>query len=141
MEIEMTFDRDFERFINHLEDEYGVAFTELNSLSHRYLSFSTYIDNFIDSKTVADASADGSSNVTHKDIVTLRSEMSKPHEKLLAYHKIFYEMKKKYGLARAKEWMELQWNFALYMHDANTSTLIPYCFAYDLRKIAENGLF
>ena len=141
MQIEMIFDRDFERCINHLEDTYGVAFTELNSVSPRYLSFSTYIDNFVDSQTVADVSADGSSNVTHKDIVTLRSEMSKPHEKLLAYNKIFYEMKKKYGYQRAKLWLEKEWTKALYMHDANTSTLIPYCFAYDLRKIAENGLF
>lgn len=141
MQIEMKFDRDFERFINHLEDEYGIAFTELNSLSNRYLGLSTFIDNFIDTKTVADASADGSSNVNHKDIVTLRSEMSKPHEKMLAYNKIFYEMKKKYGLNCAKEWLELEWNRALYLHDANTSTFIHYCFAYDLKRIAEEGLF
>lgn len=141
MEIEIKFNKDFERFINKLEEEYGVDFTKLNSLSEDYLSFSNYIDNFIDSKTVADVSADGSSNVTHKDVVTLRSEMSKPHEKLLAYHKIFYEMKKKYGLATAKKWMELEWIKALYLHDANSATLVPYCFAYDLKRIAEDGLF
>lgn len=27
------------------------------------------------------------------------------------------------------------------MHDANTSTLISYCFAYDLTKTAEEGLY
>ena len=42
--------------------------------------------------------------------------MAKPHQKLLAFNKIFYEMKKKYGLETAKEWLELEWKGALYMH-------------------------
>lgn len=141
MNIEFRFNKDFERAVDQLENEYGVDFTDLNSLSERYLNLSTYIDNFVDTRTVADVSADGSSNVTHKDIATLRSEMSKPHEKLLAYQKIFHEMKKLYGLRRAKQWLAAEWIKDLYMHDANSSTFIPYCFAYDLKRMAEEGLF
>ena len=91
MQIEVRLNKDFERFLNKLNEEYGDDFAELNGLSQKYLSFSDFIDNFIDKKTAADASIDGSSNVSSKDICTLRSEMAKPHEKLLAYNKIFYE--------------------------------------------------
>ena len=56
------------------------------------------IHNFIDKETVADASVDGNANVGHKDIVTLMNEMPKPHRKLLAFNKIYYELNKKYGL-------------------------------------------
>lgn len=27
------------------------------------------------------------------------------------------------------------------MHDANTSTFKPYCYSYDLKRLAEEGLF
>ena len=141
MDLKINISKDFERFFSTLNDTYGEDFAELNGLSEEKLSFTDYINNFSEKKTVADASIDGSSNVKNKDIVTLRSEMGKPHEKLIAYNKIFLEMKQIFGLRKAKKWMELEWNKALYLHDANTATFVPYCFAYDLTKLAEEGLF
>lgn len=141
MDIKLKLNKDFERCLKDLQFQYGEEFEKINGLHESQLDFSDFINNFIDNDTVADASVDASSNVHNKDIVTLRSEMSKPHEKLLAYNKIFYEMKKEYGLATAKEWFELEWNKALYLHDANSSTFVPYCFAYDLKRIVEEGLF
>lgn len=141
MLVNFNLNKDFERFFDSLKEEYGDDFAELNGLSEYKLSLNDFLDNFVKQQTTADASIDGSSNVCTKDVVTLRSEMSKPHEKLLAYNKIFLELKQEYGLRTAKKWFELEWNKSLYLHDANTSTLIPYCFAYDLTKIAENGLF
>ena len=34
-----------------------------------------------------------------------------------------------------------EWKKSLYLHDANSSTFVPYCFAYDLKRMAEEGLF
>src|SRR5690606_26860216 len=64
-----------------------------------------------------------------------------PHLKLLAYNKIFYELTKKYGLQTAEEWLKTEWNGGFYLHNAHTSTYIPYCYAYDLDQIVEKGLF
>ena len=122
MQININLSKDFERYFNVMNETYGEDFAKINGLSEDQLSYNDFIDNFVDKDTVADASVDGSSNVKNKDIVTLRSEMSKPHEKLLAYHKIFLEMKKHFGLRKAKKWFELEWNQALYLHDANTAT-------------------
>jgi ribonucleoside-triphosphate reductase (formate) len=66
-------------------------------LSEDELDFTTFIDNFIDIDNVADVSIDATSNSVHKDVVSLTSEMSKPHKKLLAFNKIYYEINKKYG--------------------------------------------
>ena len=130
MEITINLDKDFERALESLKEKYGEEFLDINGLSDSKLSLNDFLDNFIDKrKTVSDASIDGSSNVQNKDIVTLRSEMAKPHEKLMAYSKIFHELRKAYGLRVAKKWFELEWNKALYLHDANTSTFVPYCFA------------
>ena len=141
MEISVKLDKDFERYFNVLKEEFGEDFSTINGLSDDKLSYSDFLDNFVAKKTVADASVDGSSNVHSKDIVTMRSEMSKPHEKLLALSKIFQKMRKKYGLRAAKKWLKLEWSRALYMHDCNSSTMVPYCFAYDLTRLAEEGLF
>ena len=141
MNLQINLNKDFERFFEKLKEEYGDDFLQLNGLNDEKLSFTNFLDKFVQTETVADASVDGSSNVGQKDIVTLRSEQSKPQEKLIAYFKIFLELKQKYGLRVAKKWFELEWTKALYMHDANSSTMIPYCFAYDLTKLAEEGLF
>lgn len=141
MEISIRLSKDFERKVEDLRKIYGEDFEKINGLHNSQLDFSDFIDNFIDNDTVADSSVDSSSNVHTKDIVTLRSEMAKPHEKLLAYNKIFYELKKAFGLKTAKEWLENEWNKSLYLHDANSATFVPYCFAYDLKRIVEEGLF
>ena len=133
--------KDFVRTLDALKEKYGEDFEILNGLSDNQLNHTEFLDNFTKIKTVADASVDSSANVKQKDIVTLRSEISKPDEKLMAYHKIFIEMKQEFNLRIAKKWLEAEWTKALYMHDANTSTFIPYCFAYDLKKTAEEGLF
>ena len=67
--------------------------------------------------------------------------MPKPHRKLLAFNKIFYEIQKKYGFKTANEWLKAEWTGVLYIHDSDTSTFKSYCFAYDLKVLAEKGLF
>lgn len=141
MQIEIKVNKDFERFWDKLREEYGEVFEKLNGLHATQLDFSDFMNSFVQKENVSDSSIDSSSNVINKDIVTLRSEMAKPHEKLMAYSKIFHEFQKIYGLRSAKKWFELEWNKALYLHDANTSTFVPYCFAYDLKRIVEEGLF
>lgn len=69
------------------------------------------------------------------------AEKGKSHDKLFAFNKIFYELKKKYNLRTAKEWLEDEYNGAFYLHDACTSTYLPYCYAYDLTRLAKEGLF
>ena len=69
------------------------------------------------------------------------SEMNKPHSKLLSFNKIFIEMKKKFGIERAKEWLTNEYVGFFYNHDAATTSLVPYCFAYDLEGVVDKGLF
>ena len=133
--------KDFNRTWEMLKEKYGEEFEELNGLSETQLTHEEFLDNFTAIKTVADASVDSSANVKGKDIVTLESELSKPDKKLLAYRKIFIELQQTFGLRAAKKWLECEWNKALYMHDAPSCTLKSYCFAYDLQRMAEEGLF
>ena len=141
MNINIKLSKNFMTTFKRLSDTYGEEIAKLNGFGDSQLSYTDFIDNFIDKQTVADASIDGNSNVSHKDIVTLETEMSKPHSKLLAYNKIFYEINKKYGFKTANEWLENEWNGHFYMHDAYSSSFRPYCYAYDIDKLAKEGLY
>lgn len=141
MEINVRLKKNFVTQYNKLQGEYGTDLAKLNGFDDDQLSYTDFIDSFIDTKVVADASIDGNSNVSKKDIVTLLNEMPKPHRKLLSYNKIHYEMQKHFGFKRANEWLRADWIGWLYMHDADTSTFKHYCFAYDLKDLAEKGLY
>lgn len=141
MNINIRLNKNFTTQYNKLQDEFGTDIAKINGFDDGQLSYTDFIDNFVDQSTVADASIDGNSNVSHKDIVTLEKEMPKPHEKLLAFNKIYYEIQKKYGFQTANEWLRAEWIGWLYMHDANTTSFKHYCFAYDLKDLAENGLY
>ena len=141
MEINIKLVKNFVSQYNKLQAEFGTDIAKLNGFDDNQLSYTDFIDNFVDEDVVADSSIDGNSNVSHKDIVTLEREMPKPHSKLLAFNKIYYEISKKFGFKTANQWLRMEWIGVLYLHDAPSSTFRSYCFAYDLRDLAEKGLY
>lgn len=141
MEINIRLNKNFTTAFNRMLSDYGEELAKLNGFSDAQLSYTDFIDNFVDKQTVADASIDGNSNVGHKDIVTLENEMSKPHSKLLSFNKIFYELNKKYGFKTANEWLKNEWDGHFYLHDAYNATFKSYCFAYDLERLVNEGLY
>lgn len=141
MNVSIKLDKNFTTQYNKLQADYGTQMARLNGFDDAQLSYTDFIDNFIDEKAVADASIDGNSNVRRKDIVTLLSEMPKPHRKLLSFNKLYYEFQKEYGFSAANDWLYREWVGQLYLHDGDTATFKHYCFAYDLKDLAEKGLF
>ena len=141
MKIDIRLIKNFVSQYNKLQAEFGTDIANLNGFDDNQLSYTDFIDNFVDKEVVADSSIDGNSNVSHKDIVTLEREMPKPHSKLLAFNKIYYEISKKFGFKTANDWLRFEWMGLLYMHDAPSSTFRSYCFAYDLKDLAERGLY
>ncbi len=140
MNINIKTEKNFTTALNKVTEKYGEDFEILNGFHDSQMNFSDFIEGFID-KNVADVSIDSNANVSNKDITSLLSEKGKSHDKLFAFNKIFYEINKKYGLADAREWLESEYNGAYYLHDAPSSSYKPYCYAYDLTRLATNGLF
>lgn len=141
MRVNIRLNKNFTTQFNKLLDAYGEEMAYLNGFGDNQLSHTDFINNFVDEATVADSSVDGNANVAQKDIVTLINEMPKPHQKVLAFNKIYHEINKKYGFKDANEWLTNEYDGHLYMHDANTTSFVHYCFAYDLKDLAEKGLF
>lgn len=140
MNIPLKVNKDFEKAMMSLEEKYGEDFEYLNGFHETQMNFSDFIDCFVD-KNVADVTIDANANASNKDIRSLLNEKGKSLDKLFAFNKIFYEIKKKYNLKTAKEWLETEFNGGFYLHDAPSASYMPYCFAYDLTRLAEEGLF
>lgn len=137
--IPLKVNRDFEKTFNFVVNKYGEDFECLNGFHEKQLDHSEFIDNFID-KNVADSTIDSNANVSNKDIRALMNEKGKSQDKILAFNKIFYELNKKYNLATAKKWLELEYNGAFYLHDAHTSTFLPYCFIGETKILTNYGI-
>ena len=141
MHVDIKLNKNFTTQYNKLQEEFGTEIASINGFDDAQMSYTDFIDSFANKSVVADVSIDGNSNVSHRDVVTLEREMSKPHEKLIAFNKIYQEIQDKYGFKTANEWLRMEWTGALYLHDANTSTMKSYCFAYDLKDLAEKGMY
>ena len=127
MKINIKVDKDYEECLTGLIKQYGQRLAELNGFASAQMNYTEFIDNFVEKKTVADASIDGNANVGTKDACSLMLEMNKPHSKLLSFNKIFIEMKKKFGVERAKEWLTNEYVGFFYNHDAATTSFVPLC--------------
>lgn len=128
MQVNIKTYKPFTAAVNDLKEKYGEKFQYYNGFHDSQLSLTEFIDNFVDTDTVADATIDPNANSATKDIRTLMNDMMKPFQKLLAFNKIFHDTCKFYGLETAREWLECEWNGLFYMHNASTSSFLPYSY-------------
>lgn len=141
MDITLKLNTDFERTLNTLKEKYGTDFEYINGVHPSQLDFSEFLNKFIDNKTMADSTIDPNANANHRDIRSFMTEKAKSEDKLFGLNKIFLEIKKKWGLRTAKQWLEQEFSKGLYLNDATTASYIPYCWANDLTRLAKEGLF
>ena len=141
MLINVRLNKNFTTKFNQLSNEYGTEMARLNGFADEQLSWTDFLDNFVSKQTVADATIDSKANIGTKDICSLEAEMGKPHNKLLAFNKIYHELNEKYGFKTANEWLQNEWDGHFYLHDAASTTYKPYCYAYDLERLVTEGLY
>ena len=141
MDIQLKLTRDFERYLDDLKKKYGEDFEYINGIHPSQLDFSEFIDNFVDKKTLADASIDPNANANNRDIRSFMTEKGKSEDKLFGLNKIFSTIKKQWGLKTAKQWLEAEFSRAFYLNDSTTASYFPYCWANDLTRLATEGLF
>ena len=139
--IPISLDEDFERQFQEFKRNHNYDYIKISGLQPKQLDFAGYIRDFCEANNQADNSVDGTSNSASKDVVALESDINKPILKMVAFNKIYTKLKEKYGEDIANSWLDSELSGKSYLHDAHSSTLIPYCYAYDLTKLANEGLF
>lgn len=140
VELDADFVDTLEGLMTAFGPKIGTKLAQLNGFAPEQLGYTAFIDKYLANDTVADASIDGNSNVHHHDVVTLEHEMIKPHQKLLSFNKIFFEIKKKFGLEAAKSWLYDEWVGRLYMHDGYNASMKSYCLKGDTEFVTSEGV-
>lgn len=141
MNISVKLDKDFTNWLDYLCKKYGEEFEKINGFSENNLNLSGFIDAFIGANNTANATIDSNANVQSKDVSNLINEIPKPYLKLLGFNKVFYEIKKKFGLKRAREFLEAEWRGDIFTHNSSQISTLPYCWNYDLQRLATDGMF
>lgn len=141
MEIALKLNKDFERYLDELRVKYGEDFELINGVHPSQLDYSEFLANFTHNDTLADTSVDPNANASHKDIRSFMTEKGKASDKLFGLNKIFLEIKQKYGLKTAKQWLEQEYSKGFYLNDSTSASYTPYCWANDLTRLAKEGLF
>lgn len=141
MDITLKLSKDFERCLEDLKKKYGEDFEYINGLHPSQLDFSEFFDKFVAEDTMADATIDPNANARHKDIRSFMTEKGKSEDKLFGLNKIFTEIKKRWGLRTAKQWLEQEFSKGFYLNDSATASYFPYCWANDFTRLATEGLF
>ena len=141
MDITLKLTKDFERCLDDLKKKYGEEFEYINGIHPSQLDFSEFLDKFVDKDTMADATIDPNANARHKDIRSFMTEKGKSEDKLFGLNKIFLEIKKRWGLRTAKQWLEQEFSKGFYLNDSATASYFTYCWANDFTRLATEGLF
>src|SRR5574344_1800432 len=127
MNVTINLGKNFTTQYNKMVDKYGEEFEYLNGLHDTQMNYTDFIDNFT-KDNISEVTIDANANASRKDICSLNAEKGKSHDKLLTLNKIFYEMQKKYGINDARNFLELEWTGATYLHDCASASQKPYCY-------------
>lgn len=137
----ISLDKQFKNTLEDLHNKYGTEMMEIEGMSPEQLDTCNFFKRFMETKTIADATIDDNANVSNRNINTMVSESQKSHLKLLSRNKIYIEMREEFGKEVADDFFESAVNGELYEHDSHDSSYKPYCFAFSLKDIVNNGLF
>ena len=141
MQIQLQLNKDFERYLDVLREKYGEEFELINGVHPSQLDYTEFLQKFTKNDTLADSTIDPNANSSHKDLRSFVTEKGKASDKLFGLSKIFLEIKKKWGLRTARQWLEQEYTRGFYLNDSTTASMFPYCWANDLTRLATEGLF
>jgi len=138
MQITFSYEKRFSKLLEHLKIKYGKSLLDLEEIGEN-LDIEKFTESFL-RNNISDSYVDTNANVRSKHIGTYFVNLPKPYTRLHSIYMIWRKLKELFDLNIANEFVELQINGALYVHDLHHSGYMPYCYAYSLERIVKEGL-
>jgi len=139
MNITFKFEKEFDLLMNKLQKKYGEEIFTLTGLNGQ-MDLNNYQKNFFSDNGNHDISVDQNSNTRQKNIHSLFMEYPKSLFRLQSIYLIWEELRSKFDIKTADEFVENQISGAIYTNDLHHAAFMPYCYAYSLKPIVEKGL-
>ena len=140
MNINVSWDKNFEELMLYLKLKYKEEMFNLDGIGEEVLDLNKFSKNFfINQTTTADVSVDSNSNVVSKTGVEYSFELPKPLRRYNSYYMLWKQLKKQFGQDFANKAIEMQLCGDIYINDF-VDVCSAYCFNYSTNDIAYNGL-
>lgn len=138
MEINFSYDKEFEELIINLKRNYGEEIFEIEGIGSQ-LDLCRFSQNFYKAKVTADASVDANANVEDMSVIAYENESGKPLKRFNSLYLIWKYLKQYYGLQVANRIIEQQISGDYYINDLS-GVQQAYCFNFTAMDVCEKGL-
>lgn len=118
MNINVSWDKNFEELMLYLKLKYKEEMFNLDGIGEEVLDLNKFSKNFfINQTTTADVSVDSNSNVVSKTGVEYSFELPKPLRRYNSYYMLWKQLKKQFGQDFANKAIEMQLCGDIYIND------------------------
>ena len=131
MQINLSYDKDFELLINKLKNsESGQELAEVDGIGSQ-IDINNFSKNFFRKKTTVDVSVDANANVDDIGTIQYKIEAGKPLHRLNSYYLLRKYGKQFYNKETAEDMVTAQFYKTVYINDFHTFGYASYSYFED----------
>lgn len=140
MQINVSFDENFDKLIEKMEMRYGRKMMDLDGIGEQ-IDMANFGKRFFSQKlaSTSDISVDSNANVDDSTVVAYENELPKPYMRLNSLYLLWKECKRLYGLSFANRMVEGQISGDYYINDLS-NVQKPYCYNFSAYDLMVKGL-
>jgi ribonucleoside-triphosphate reductase len=140
MQIEFSYEKEFDELFERLRENYPDELFELDGLGSN-LDLNKFRNQFFDSDVTADGSIDPNANVSDVSVISYSVESKKPMHRLDSYYRLWKTLKEEFSLDEANEIIERNIIGDIYINDMHgISAGKSYCFNFSTYDVMTKGL-
>ena len=141
MEIKFNYNKDFVDLWNELSEKYPEEIFRIQGVHNDNFDISKFSKSFFrKSASVASISVDANANVKEKSVAQHDYEYPKGLGRLNSFYQMYKWVKKIFGAKSARTAVEKVLSGEVFVNDFSNYYSKPYCYAFDLRMLLEEGM-
>ena len=141
MDIKFSYNKDFVDLWNELIEKYPEEIFRIQGVHNDNFDISRFSKSFFrKSASVASISVDANANVKEKSVAQHDYEYPKGVGRLNSFYQMYKWVKKIFGAKAARTAVEKVLSGEIFVNDFSNYYSKPYCYAFDLRMLLEEGM-
>ena len=141
MDIKFNYNKDFVELWNEMLEKYPEEIFRIQGVHNDNFDISKFSKDFFSkSASIAAISVDANANVKEKSVAQHDYEYPKGVGRLNSFYQMYKWVKKIFGAKAARTAVEKVLGGEIFVNDFSNYYSKPYCYAFDLRMLLEEGM-
>ena len=141
MNIRFNYNKDFVDLWNEMSEKYPEEIFKIQGVHNDNFDISKFSKDFFrKSASIASISVDANANVKEKSVAQHDYEYPKGVGRLNSFYQMYKWVKKIFGTKSARLAVEKVLSGEIFVNDFSNYYSKPYCYAFDLRMLLEEGM-